>query len=59
MVYFNQQIKEDIKMYNPFDDYKIIKEWFSYNEGNLPKSTKEEFAQALHRYADWVDGLKD
>ena len=26
MVCFNQQIKEDIKMYNPFDDYKIIKE---------------------------------
>lgn len=46
-------------MYNPFDDYKIIKEWFNYNEGNLPKSTKEEFAQALRRYADWVDGLKD
>ena len=31
MVYFNQQIKEDIKMYNPFDDYKIIKEWFKKN----------------------------
>ena len=46
-------------MYNPFDDYKLIKEWFNYNEGNLPKSTKEEFAKALRRYADWVDGLKD
>ena len=46
-------------MYNPFDDYKIILEWMEHKEGDTFQHSKDEFVQALRRYADWFETLED
>lgn len=45
-------------MYNPFNDYKIIVEWIEHKEGDTFQHSKDEFVQAMRRYADWVETLE-
>ena len=46
-------------MYNPFDDYKTILEWMEHKEGDTFQHSKDEFVQALRRYADWFETLEN
>ena len=46
-------------MYNPFNDYKIIVEWIEYKEGDTLQHSKDEFVQAMRRYADWFETLEE